>query len=52
MKIDSISGDDFYRVIIRHGFMETPGRARSLDAQLRPMQAAFNPMDTTYFVQS
>jgi KUP system potassium uptake protein len=48
LKIDSI-GNDFYRAVIRYGFMETP------DVPLALMSAAdngglcFDPMDTTYF---
>jgi len=48
LKIDAIS-DDFYRVVVRFGFMETP------DVPLALMQSCdaggiyFDPMDTTYF---
>ncbi|HQX91234.1 MAG TPA: potassium transporter Kup [Thermomonas sp.] len=50
MKIDSISGDDFYRVIIRYGFMETPDVPVALMRSCDQCELTFNPMDTTYFV--
>ena len=50
MKIDSISGDDFYRVIIRYGFMETPDVPVALMRSCDQGELTFNPMDTTYFV--
>jgi KUP system potassium uptake protein len=48
LKIESI-GDDFYRVIVRYGFMETPDVPA---AQMRSCDKGgiyFDPMDTTYF---
>ncbi|QOW24129.1 potassium transporter Kup [Lysobacter sp. H23M47] len=49
LQIDAI-GDDFYRVVVRFGFMETP------DVPLALMRScdqedgiAFDPMETTYF---
>ncbi len=48
MQLSAI-GDDFYRIIVRFGFMETP------DVPLAMMRAcdqggvSFDPMDTTYF---
>ena len=46
LKIESIGGEDFYRVIIRCGFMQTPAALmRSCDRG----GVYFDPMDTTYF---
>lgn len=42
------AGDDFYRVMIRYGFME-PDVPLVLDAQLRPVRPRLQLMDTTYF---
>ena len=50
MKIDSIGGDDFYRVIVRYGFMETPDVPVALMRSCDQCDLTFNPMDTTYFV--
>ena len=50
MRIDSIAGDDFYRVIIRYGFMETPDVPVALMRSCDQCELTFNPMDTTYFV--
>ena len=50
MRIDSISGDDFYRVIIRYGFMETPDIPVALMRSCDQCDLTFNPMDTTYFI--
>jgi KUP system potassium uptake protein len=50
MKIAPIAGDDFYRVIIRYGFMETPDVPVALMRSCDQCDLVFNPMDTTYFV--
>jgi KUP system potassium uptake protein len=50
MKISPIAGDDFYRVIIRYGFMETPDVPVALMRSCDQCDLVFNPMDTTYFV--
>ncbi|TLX23152.1 potassium transporter Kup [Thermomonas fusca] len=50
MKIDPIAGDDFHRVIIRYGFMETPDVPLALMRSCDQCDLVFNPMDTTYFV--
>ncbi len=50
MKIEPIAGDDFHRVIIRYGFMETPDVPLALMRSCDQCDLVFNPMDTTYFV--
>ena len=50
MKIAPIAGDDFHRVIIRYGFMETPDVPVALMRSCDQCDLTFNPMDTTYFV--
>ncbi len=50
MKIEPIAGNDFYRVIVRYGFMETPDVPVALMRSCDQCELAFNPMDTTYFV--
>ena len=50
MKIAPIAGDDFHRVIIRYGFMETPDVPVALMRSCDQCDLVFNPMDTTYFV--
>jgi len=49
LKIESIAGDDFYRVLIRYGFMETPDVPLALMRSCDQCDLSFNPMDTTYF---
>jgi len=49
LKIESIAGDDFYRVMIRYGFMETPDVPLALMRSCDQCDLSFNPMDTTYF---
>ncbi len=48
LKIESI-GDDFYRVVIRFGFMETPDVPQALMRSCDEGGIYFDPMDTTYF---
>lgn len=48
LKIESI-GNDFYRVIIRFGFMETPDVPLALMRSCDKGGIYFDPMDTTYF---
>ncbi len=48
LKIESI-GDDFYRVIVRFGFMETPDVPLALTRSCDRGGITFDPMDTTYF---
>ncbi|MCD7097442.1 potassium transporter Kup [Stenotrophomonas sp. MMGLT7] len=48
LKIESI-GDDFYRVIVRFGFMETPDVPLALTRSCDQGGVIFDPMDTTYF---
>jgi KUP system potassium uptake protein len=48
LKIDAI-GDDFYRVIVRYGFMETPDVPLALMRSCDKGGIYFDPMDTTYF---
>lgn len=50
LKIESIGGEDFYRVIVRYGFMETPDVPLALMQSCDQCDLVFNPMDTTYFV--
>jgi KUP system potassium uptake protein len=49
MKVENISGDDFYRVVLRFGFMETPDVPLALMRTCDQCDLTFNPMDTTYF---
>jgi KUP system potassium uptake protein len=46
--IDAI-GDDFYRAIVRFGFMETPDVPLALMRSGDCGELCFDPMDTTYF---
>jgi KUP system potassium uptake protein len=48
LSIESI-GNDFYRVIIRFGFMETPDVPLALMRSCDQGGIYFDPMDTTYF---
>ena len=48
LKIESI-GDDFYRVVIKFGFMETPDVPLALMRSCDKGGIHFDPMDTTYF---
>lgn len=48
LKIESI-GNDFYRVVIRFGFMETPDVPLALMRSCDKGGIHFDPMDTTYF---
>ena len=48
LKIEAI-GDDFYRVIVRFGFMETPDVPQALMRSCDEGGIYFDPMDTTYF---
>ena len=49
LKIESIAGKDFYRVIVRYGFMEAPDVPLALMGSCDSCDLTFNPMDTTYF---
>jgi len=49
LKIDSIGGEDFYRVVIKFGFMETPDVPLALMRSCDKGGIHFDPMDTTYF---
>jgi KUP system potassium uptake protein len=49
LKIESISGEDFYRVVIKFGFMETPDVPLALMRSCDKGGIHFDPMDTTYF---
>jgi KUP system potassium uptake protein len=49
LKIESIGGEDFYRVLIRFGFMETPDVPLALMRSCDKGGIYFDPMDTTYF---
>jgi KUP system potassium uptake protein len=49
LKIDSIGGEDFYRVVIKYGFMETPDVPLALMRSCDKGGIHFDPMDTTYF---
>lgn len=49
LKIESIGGEDFYRVLIRFGFMETPDVPLALMGSCDQCDLSFDPMDTTYF---
>ncbi|MBV7304960.1 potassium transporter Kup [Xanthomonas vasicola] len=48
LKIDAI-GDEFYRVHVRFGFMETPDVPLALMRSCDQGGIYFDPMDTTYF---
>ncbi|MEG3193569.1 potassium transporter Kup, partial [Lysobacter sp. D1-1-M9] len=48
LRIEAI-GDDFYRVIVRFGFMETPDVPLALMRSCDEGGIYFDPMDTTYF---
>lgn len=48
LAIDSI-GDEFYRVVVRFGFMETPDVPLALMRSCDRGGIHFDPMDTTYF---
>ncbi len=48
LSIESI-GNDFYRVVIRFGFMETPDVPLALMRSCDKGGIYFDPMDTTYF---
>ena len=48
LRIDQI-GDDFYRVVVRFGFMETPDVPLALMRACDANGMGFDPMDTTYF---
>ncbi|RNF84224.1 potassium transporter Kup [Montanilutibacter psychrotolerans] len=48
LRIESI-GDDFYRVLIRFGFMETPDVPLALMRSCDAGGIHFDPMETTYF---
>ncbi len=48
LKMESI-GNDFYRVLIRYGFMETPDVPLALMRSCDKGGLYFDPMDTTYF---
>ena len=48
LKIEPV-GDDFYRVLIRFGFMETPDVPLALMRSCDEGGVYFDPMDTTYF---
>ena len=49
LKIESIGGEDFYRVVIKFGFMETPDVPLALMRSCDKGDIHFDPMDTTYF---
>ncbi|TWI14123.1 potassium transporter Kup [Aerolutibacter ruishenii] len=48
LKIDAI-GEDFHRVLVRFGFMETPDVPLALMRSCDQDGIYFDPMDTTYF---
>lgn len=48
LKIEAV-GDDFYRVLVRFGFMETPDVPLALMRSCDAGGIYFDPMDTTYF---
>ncbi|MBP3984571.1 potassium transporter Kup [Pseudoxanthomonas helianthi] len=48
LKIDAI-GDEFYRVVIKFGFMETPDVPQALMRSCDRGGTYFDPMETTYF---
>jgi KUP system potassium uptake protein len=49
LKMESI-GDEFYRVVVRFGFMEMPDVPLALMRSCDQGGIHFDPMDTTYFV--
>jgi KUP system potassium uptake protein len=49
LEITSIGGQDFYRVVVRYGFMETPDVPLALMRSCDAGGIYFDPMDTTYF---
>ncbi|MDR0183496.1 potassium transporter Kup [Lysobacter arvi] len=49
LKIESIAGEDFYRVLVRFGFMEVPDVPLALMRSCDAGGTYFDPMDTTYF---
>ncbi len=49
LKIESIGGEDFYRVVIKFGFMETPDVPLALMRSCDMGGIHFDPMETTYF---
>jgi KUP system potassium uptake protein len=49
LRIDSIAGEDFYRVLVRFGFMEVPDVPLALMRSCDAGGIHFDPMDTTYF---
>ncbi len=49
LQIEPIAGKDFYRVIVRYGFMEPPDVPLALMRSPDQCELTFNPMDTTYF---
>ncbi|AER55625.1 potassium transporter Kup [Pseudoxanthomonas spadix] len=48
LKVESI-GDEFYRVVVRFGFMETPDVPLALMRSCDQGGPYFDPMDTTFF---
>ena len=48
LRISAI-GDDFHRVVIKFGFMETPDVPQALMQSCDSYELTFDPMDTTYF---
>ena len=49
MQVVSIGGEDFHRVVLRFGFMETPDVPQALMRSCDQCDLVFDPMDTTYF---
>jgi KUP system potassium uptake protein len=49
LRIESIGGEDFYRVVARFGFMETPDVPLALMRSCDKGGIHFDPMETTYF---
>ncbi|MFS8137484.1 MAG: potassium transporter Kup, partial [Thermomonas sp.] len=49
LEISSVGGQDFYRVVVRYGFMETPDVPLALMRSCDAGGIYFDPMDTTYF---
>jgi KUP system potassium uptake protein len=49
LKMESIGGEDFYRVLVSYGFMETPDVPLALMRSCDKGGIHFDPMDTTYF---
>ncbi|HEY5782209.1 MAG TPA: potassium transporter Kup [Lysobacter sp.] len=49
LKIETIGGVDFYRVVVRFGFMEMPDVPLALMRSCDAGGIYFDPMDTTYF---